>query len=478
MKKTAAIIAAAAACAAALAAEKPWFSAAAQNPREFFSKTADLMRKIYPDPQAEMALALSLSPFGYPNFEGVAKDNFGIAAFGNPADPAAFAAVRASKESALFKFAQQSNMRRLEKDGWLIIQIRGDPSADISAYAGETIAAVSENGGSMLSLSVRDAEFFGSLPAPEIPQAKRVFEAVKTVSGGAELAKISIDYDGNSVRIKGSLRARENSGLADLINALPLGKRPAEAAFIPQDFMFSAVASANGRTAAEPYKKLLAPLMESLGISSETRRALFASVEYSSTSAAAFNFTFPAQFESVSVAASPMTLKEAAELAERANAELAKDFAGARAGLPQFKAQIREAGGMEICEISSSAAGDTKMFMAKEGGYIVSATSMGAVRNAVEKIKNPPSDYPLKRYAASGADFAAVINNSRIMKAIFARFGVDFDGKVEDTEAFAFLERNSVKCRISASVGVLRAYADIFRKIAELNAAAAAKSAQ
>lgn len=77
------------------------------------------MRKIYPDPQAEMALALSLSPLGYPNFDGVARENFGIAAFGSPADPLAFAAVKASGDSVLFKFAQQTNMRRFEKaDGW------------------------------------------------------------------------------------------------------------------------------------------------------------------------------------------------------------------------------------------------------------------------------------------------------------------------------------------------------------------------
>ena len=46
MKKFAAIIAFAAACCASLAAEKPWFSASAQNPKEFFAKATDLMRKI------------------------------------------------------------------------------------------------------------------------------------------------------------------------------------------------------------------------------------------------------------------------------------------------------------------------------------------------------------------------------------------------------------------------------------------------
>ena len=65
MKKFAAIIAFAAACCASLAAEKPWFSASAQNPKEVFVKATDVMRRIYPDQQAEMALARSLSPHGY-----------------------------------------------------------------------------------------------------------------------------------------------------------------------------------------------------------------------------------------------------------------------------------------------------------------------------------------------------------------------------------------------------------------------------
>lgn len=274
-----------------------------------------------------------------------------------------------------------------------------------------------------------------------------------------ELAKIALDYDGNSVRVKTDLYARENSDLANLINALPLKKRAAEAAFIPQGFMFSAVSSANGKAAAGPYKKLMRPLMDSLGLSPKPK-AIFAAIESSSTSASTIDFKPPAHFESVSVSASDMPLKEIAKTAERANAEFAKNLGGTPAELPPFKAQIREIDGMEICEVSAPASGAPKTFMAKEGGYLVSATSLEAVKAAVEKIKNPPSDYPLKKYAASGADFAALINNSRIMKAIFSQFGVDFDGKVDDSELFAFIERNSVKIRLSARAGVLRAYAD------------------
>lgn len=80
-----------------------------------------------------------------------------------------------------------------------------------------------------------------------------------------------------------------------------------------------------------------------------------------------------------------MSLKEIAETSERANAELAKNLGGTPAELPPFKAQIREIDGMEICEASAPAAGAPKMFMAKEGGYLVSATSLEAVKAAVEK---------------------------------------------------------------------------------------------
>ena len=134
-------------------------------------------------------------------------------------------------------------------------------------------------------------------------------------------------------------------------------KLAAEAAFIPQGFMFSAVSSANGKAAAGPYKKLMQPLMDSLGLSPETRNAVFAAIESSSTSASALDFKPLAQFESVSVAASAMSLKEIAETSERANAELAKNLGGTPAELPPFKAQIREIDGMEICEASAPAAG-------------------------------------------------------------------------------------------------------------------------
>ena len=88
MKKIAALLASALICAYSFAVEKPWLSISAETPKKFFSDVSDIMRKVYPDPQLEMTLALMLSQFGYPNFYGIdPKENFALAAFGKASAP-------------------------------------------------------------------------------------------------------------------------------------------------------------------------------------------------------------------------------------------------------------------------------------------------------------------------------------------------------------------------------------------------------
>lgn len=62
------------------------------------------------------------------------------------------------------------------------------------------------------------------------------------------------------------------------------------------------------------------------------------------------------------------------------------------------------------------------------------------------------------------------MNNAQIIKKIFSIFGVDFDGKIGNTETFGYIEKNSLKFRTSIGIGIIRAYSDILRKIAEINA--------
>ena len=91
MKKIAALLASALICAYSFAVEKPWLSISAETPKKFFSDVSDIMRKVYPDPQLEMTLALMLSQFGYPNFYGIdPKENFALAAFGKASAPQLF----------------------------------------------------------------------------------------------------------------------------------------------------------------------------------------------------------------------------------------------------------------------------------------------------------------------------------------------------------------------------------------------------
>ena len=165
---------------AAFAAEKPWLSASMKSPKEFFANASDIVRKVYPDPQTEMTMALTLAPFGFPDFQGIGNENFALALFGNPDAPQAFLAVKAAKNSAAYKFVQQAHMRNLEKDGWIIVQTAGSPTADITEYADGTIAAAKEKTGADISLTISDTGFLNAqkLP-PNVPEnVRETYKAV------------------------------------------------------------------------------------------------------------------------------------------------------------------------------------------------------------------------------------------------------------------------------------------------------------
>ena len=117
MKKIAALLVSALICAYSFAVDKPWLSISVETPKKFFSDVSDIMRKVYPDPQLEMTLALMLSQFGSTRTsEGIdPKENFALAAFGKASAPQLFMAVKASKDSAIYKFAEHANCARRKK---------------------------------------------------------------------------------------------------------------------------------------------------------------------------------------------------------------------------------------------------------------------------------------------------------------------------------------------------------------------------
>ena len=111
------------------------------------------------------------------------------------------------------------------------------------------------------------------------------------------------------------------------------------------------------------------------------------------------------------------------------------------------------------------------MFMAKKNDYFVSAQTAESVKAVFEKIENPPADYPLKKYVSANADAVAVLNNSQLLKTIFAQFEVDYNGSVDSCDTFVYFEKGKVKSDTFVPVKVLRAYADIIRKISQIQAA-------
>ena len=176
-----------------------------------------------------------------------------------------------------------------------------------------------------------------------------------------------------------------------------------------------------------------------------------------------------AQIQSVNVSETPLSLEEIVKLSGSASFDLLKS------AVPNssFEAEMKNEGGISFCEITQSFLPDMpaqKVYIAKEGKYSVTAFSRESLFDAVAKIKNPPSEYPLKKYSAANANIVLIINNAQIIKKIFSIFGVDFDGKIGNSETFGYIEKNSLKFRTSIGMGIIRSYSDILRKIAEINA--------
>ena len=302
MKKIAALLVSALICAYSFAVDKPWLSISVETPKKFFSDVSDIMRKVYPDPQLEMTLALMLSQFGYPNFEGIdPKENFALAAFGKASAPQLFMAVKASKDSAIYKFAEHAKLRKAEKNGWLVLQLDGTPEAEVSDYADETISTATKSVYG-LSIAIRDAKkLLDSVPLPQLPQEKYAFEYFENILSQTEEIKTSFDYDGNSIVNQSEFVAKEGTDIANLINSMSIKKRVDEAAFIPQDYMITALTSLNGAAAAQSYGKMMSPIFKSLNIPENAVKSAVNMVASTTTSAGALNLQSIAQIQSVNV---------------------------------------------------------------------------------------------------------------------------------------------------------------------------------
>ena len=470
MKKIAALLASALICAYSFAVEKPWLSISAETPKKFFSDVSDIMRKVYPDPQLEMTLALMLSQFGYPNFYGIdPKENFALAAFGKASAPQLFMAVKTSKDSAIYKFAEHAKLRKAEKNGWLVLQLDGNPEAIVSDYADETISAAAKSAYG-LSITIRDAKkLLDSIPVPQLPQEKCALEYLENILSQTEEIKTSFGYDGNSIVNQSEFAAKEGTDTAKLINSMSIKKRVDEAAFVPQDYMITALTSLNGAAAAQSYEKMMSPIFKSLNIPESAVKSAVNMVASTTTSAGGLNLQSIAQIQSVNVSESPLSLEEIVKLSESASFDLIKSTAPDSS----LKAEMKNESGVNFCEITQTLLPNMpaqKIYIAKEGKYSVTAFSRESLFDAVAKIKNPPSEYPLKKYSAANANIVLIINNAQVIKKIFSIFGVDFDGKIGNTETFGYIEKNSLKFRTSIGIGIIRAYSDILRKIAEINA--------
>lgn len=462
---------------AAFAAEKPWLTASMKNPKEFFANASDIVRKVYPDPQIEMTTALTLAPFGFPNFQGIGNENFALALFGNPDAPQAFLAVKAAKNSAAYKFVQQSHMRNLEKDGWIIVQTAGNPTADIAEYADGAIDAAKEKSGAEISLTISDTGFLNAQKLPQnMPEnVQKTYKVVMESLSQIESINISLFYAPDSLKLKTTTVAKKGSDIEKLLAEIPLKKRVKEAAFVPQDATFTVISSFNGKAAAKYYDKFAGGLLSGIGFSQAAINACKEISEYTTTSATAIRFAENGMTETISIAQTPLSLEKIVKATTMATTEALKNAGGTNA--PTFGAEKKIIDGIEVYETSAIDAGENgmeiqPMFMAKKNDYFVSAQTAESVKAVFEKIENPPADYPLKKYVSANADAVAVLNNSQLLKTIFAQFGVDYNGSVDSCDTFVYFEKGKVKSDTFIPVKVLRAYADIIRKISQIQAEA------
>ena len=248
-----------------------------------------------------------------------------------------------------------------------------------------------------------------------------------------------------------------------------------EAAFVPQDATFTVISSFNGKAAAKYYDKFAGGLLSGIGFSQAAINACKEISEYTTTSATAIRFEENGMTETISIAQTPLSLEKIVKATTMATTEALKNAGGANA--PTFGAEKKIIDGIEVYETSAIDAGENgmeiqPMFMAKKNDYFVSAQTAESVKVVFEKIENPPADYPLKKYVSANADAVAVLNNSQLLKTIFAQFEVDYNGSVDSCDTFVYFEKGKVKSDTFVPVKVLRAYADIIRKISQIQAAA------
>lgn len=437
---------------ASLRAQTPDAVILFEPPQKLFPAISETMRKIYPDPRSEMLLALTLSPVGYPNFNGVSNDqNMGICVFDT--GEVVTAAIYASKESAISRFSEGMSEKPAKIGDWLIMPLFTPRQGfDISGYAEATAEAMRARHSANLASAQADAAFI--LAAIEKYAGYKVSS---NLAQDIESARITLDIDGPDFVATLRIVAKDGTLLKTAFNKFSWRTEEKEARFIPQDAAFTFLSSVYlggkntpltmemaDRYFGDRYSQKYAKLLEKF-------EGSFAMTEGDKGGGAV----------SVSVSSTKITMDELLEYV----AELYKSSGS------EDKIEFCEIGGTKA--VTNSAAEDAaRMYWTVADGYMVNSDNPETLARTVEKVRaesGSDAPYKLQRYAKLNADFVLIMNNNTLLNSVLKSFGMGYTDENfgSDFTIEGKIGMGRMDLAMRADMATIRAYADIFRKLRE-----------
>ncbi len=403
------------------------------SPARFFRELSAIMREVYPNPKLELQAALSLMPFGYPNFNGISKkENLIVCVYNiNTEQPVVVAALKmyGEKEPVIAKTLDDKNNKIIKNDGYIFVIYNA--RNEWKKYLDVTAEKTKDKRIRKLAKIELDTHALKlALTNVDEKALNDIHRAILIIDKENSRAKISIEIE-----------VKDESLLKKKIEKISRAKVSKEAEFIPQNGQISIISKASIPRDLLDFTNITKLKQIDIGSNLNETFALSA------------NLGDPLKISSVG--ATKITNEEFLKTAnDIPSIKLSNSISNEIVTLENVK----------CVKTSISKFTNEKIYSTIFNGYSVSTSNETDMINILNKISNAQTnaEYPLKKYVGADCDVIAVANTKAILESFIKPTGARIKDEATLANTFATINFNADKIQIFFSIDLdsLRYFVD------------------
>ncbi len=390
-------------------AVQPEFTVKTSSPAKFSSEVFGFMRKVFPNPQAEMGVAMVFAQLGYPGFDGVSKSDSVSAAFfaGDKADRAFLVCMAADETSIFARQVKASGFKSKRFGKWLVAEVNSANIHNFEECAEYLVAEAEKKAVHDISIKI------DPLSIAKLPNlyANKNFEDIKAIFEQVESYEVTLDFMGDILKLRLEFAARSGSDLAKLFsmasnrNSVEIP----ELSMIPEDSFFVFWGSMN----KSAMKSDILKSINSIVANGNSGDILASLSEKSKGTFAAALFMRGSNLKYLSLAGTSASFDEIYKATEVVLKNAFSADAGVSLKLSKVDVDSIECGKIETI-ISPDTAFTTELFFVKDS-YNIQASDEEVVKE-ISKMGGEKASFPFRNLKKKDWDMAGVFFADKLIR--------------------------------------------------------------